>query len=120
MRKMGSFVYSRRSPSCTVALKCFAQAATNFLLSSAENTKKSHVLHFNNHNPGSKHDLYHFLNILTPFFPSTLSALSVGLSQLCITKTSKFHFRGPPFALCSGLYNTYLLANDNTMKPITL
>ena len=29
----------------SVALKCFAQAATNFLLLSAENTKRSHVLH---------------------------------------------------------------------------
>ena len=56
----------------SVALKCFAQAVTNFLLSSVENTKKSHVLHFNNHNSGSKHDFYHFLNILTPFFSSTL------------------------------------------------
>ena len=42
----------------SVALKCFAQAVTNFLLSS-ENTKKSHVLHFNNHNSGSKHEFYH-------------------------------------------------------------
>ena len=42
----------------SVALKCFAQAATNFLLSS-ENTKKSHDLHFNNHNPGVKHDFYY-------------------------------------------------------------
>ena len=29
----------------SVALKCFAQAATNFLRLSAENTKRSHVLH---------------------------------------------------------------------------
>ena len=29
----------------SVALKCFAQVATNFLLLSAENTKRSHVLH---------------------------------------------------------------------------
>ena len=29
----------------SVALKCFAQAATNFLLLSAENMKRSHVLH---------------------------------------------------------------------------
>ena len=29
----------------SVALKCFAQAATNFLLLLAENTKRSHVLH---------------------------------------------------------------------------
>ena len=42
----------------SVALKCFAQAVTNFLLSS-ENTKKSHVLHINNHNSGSKHEFYH-------------------------------------------------------------
>ena len=42
----------------SVALKCFAQAVTNFLLSS-ENTKKSHVLHFNNHDSGSKHEFYH-------------------------------------------------------------
>ena len=55
----------------SIALKCFPQAVTNFLLSSAEKTKNSHVLHFNNHNSGSKHDFYHFLNILTPFFPST-------------------------------------------------
>ena len=86
----------------SVALKCFALAVTNFLLPSAENTK-SHVLHFNNHNSGSKHDFYHFLNILKPFFSSTLWALSVGLTHLCIPKTSKFHFRDPPFALCSGL-----------------
>ena len=44
----------------SVALKCFAQAVTKFLLSSAENTKKSHVLHFDNHNSESKHDFYHF------------------------------------------------------------
>ena len=44
----------------SVALKCFTQAVTNFLLSSAENTKKSHVLHFNNHYSGSKHDFDHF------------------------------------------------------------
>ena len=56
----------------SVALKCFSQAVTNFLLLSAENTKKSHVLHFNNHNSGSKYNFYHFLNILTPFFLSTL------------------------------------------------
>ena len=56
----------------SVALKCFTQAVTNYLLPSAEDTKKSHVLHFNNHNSGSKHDFYHFLNILTPFFLSTL------------------------------------------------
>ena len=31
---------------------------TNFLLPSAENTKNSHVLHFNNHNSGSKHYFY--------------------------------------------------------------
>ena len=37
----------------SIALKCFAQAVTNFLLLSAENTKKSHVSHFNNHNSGS-------------------------------------------------------------------
>ena len=29
----------------SVAFKCFAQAATNFLLLSAKNTKRSHVLH---------------------------------------------------------------------------
>ena len=29
----------------SVALKCFAQAATNFLRLWAENTKRSHVLH---------------------------------------------------------------------------
>ena len=52
----------------SVALKCFSQVVTNFLLLSAENTKKSHVLNFNNHNSGSKHNFCHFLNILTPFF----------------------------------------------------
>ena len=85
----------------SVALKCFVQAVTNFLLSSAENTKTSHVLHFNNHNSGSKHNFYHFLNILIPFFPSTLWTLSVGLSHLCIPRTSKFHFRVPhlPYVL---------------------
>ena len=31
----------------SVALKCFAQAVTNFLLSSVGNTKNSPVLHFN-------------------------------------------------------------------------
>ena len=88
----------------SVALKRFAQAVTNFLLLSAENTKKSHVLHFNNHNPGNKHNFYHFLDILTTFFSSTLCALSFGLSHLCIPRTSKFlHFKGPPFASCSGL-----------------
>ena len=56
----------------SVALKCFAQAVTNFLLLSAENTKKSHILQFNSHNSGRKHDFYHCLNILTPFFLSTL------------------------------------------------
>ena len=52
----------------SVALKFFAQAVTNFLLTSIENTKKIHVLHFNNHNSKSKHDFYRFLNILTSFF----------------------------------------------------
>ena len=85
----------------SAALKCFAQAVTNFLLSPPDNTKKRNVLHFNNHNSGSKHDFYHFLTILTSFFSSTLWALSVGLSHLCIPRTSKFHFRGPPFALYS-------------------
>ena len=63
--------------------------------------KKSHALHFNNHNSGSEHNFYHFLNILIPFFSSTLWALSVGLSHLCIQRTSKFHFRGPPIRLMS-------------------
>ena len=40
----------------SVALKCFAQAVTNCLLSSAVKEKKGHVLHFNNHNAGSKHN----------------------------------------------------------------
>ena len=65
--------------------------------------KKSHILHFNNYNSGRKRDFYQLLNILTPFFSSTLWALSVGLSHLCISRTSRFHFRGPPFSLCSGL-----------------
>ena len=52
----------------SVELECFAQAVTNFLLSSAENTEKSHVSHFNYYNFGNKHDSYHFLNILDPFF----------------------------------------------------
>ena len=52
----------------SVVLKCFDQDVANFLVSSAENTKKSHVLHFNNHNSENKHDFYHLLNILTPFF----------------------------------------------------
>ena len=51
----------------SAALKCFTQAVTNFLLSS-EDTKKSHGLHFHNHNSANKHDFYHFLNILTSFF----------------------------------------------------
>ena len=87
----------------SVALKCFAQAGNNLLLSSAENTKKSHVLQFNNHNSGNKHDFYHFLNILTPFFSSILRALSVGLSHICISRTSNFHLRDPACALYSGL-----------------
>ena len=86
-----------------LALKCFVQAVTNLLGSSAEKTKKSHVLHFNNHNFGSKHDFYHFLIILTIFFSSTLWALSIGLYHLYIPRTSKLHFRGPTFALFSGL-----------------
>ena len=86
-----------------VEKKSFAHAVTNFFLSSAENTKKSHVLHFNNHNSGSKCNFHYFVNILAPFFSSNLWALSVGFSHLCIPRTSKFHFRGPPFALCSGL-----------------
>ena len=52
----------------SVALKCFAQAITSFLLSSAENIKKSHVLYFNNHNSGSKHDFCHFLKHFNPIF----------------------------------------------------
>ena len=76
----------------SVAIECFAQAVINFLLSSAKNTKKSHVLHFNNYNSESKHDFYHFLNIFTPFFSFNLWALYVGLSHLCIPRTSKFHF----------------------------
>ena len=42
----------------SVALKCFSQAVSNFLLSSVKNTKNSHDLHFNNHNSGSKDDFY--------------------------------------------------------------
>ena len=42
----------------SVALKCFVQAVANFLLSS-KSTQKSHVLHFNTHNSGSKDDFYH-------------------------------------------------------------
>ena len=41
-----------------VALKWFAQAVTNFLLPPAENTKKNHILHFNNHNSGIKHEIH--------------------------------------------------------------
>ena len=81
----------------SVALKCFAQAVTNFLPSSVENTKKSHILHFNNHNSGSKHDFYQFLNILTPFFSSTLWVLSVDLSISSLhSKNFKIPFRGSP------------------------
>ena len=39
----------------SVALKCFAQAVTNCLQSSAENAKRARVLHFNNYNSGCKH-----------------------------------------------------------------
>ena len=40
----------------SVALKCFAQAVTNCLLSPAENTKRAMFYIFKNHNSGSKHD----------------------------------------------------------------
>ena len=54
---MGLFDLSRYQEDLSVALKCFAQAVTNVLLSSEENAKKSDVLHFN-HNSGSKHEFY--------------------------------------------------------------
>ena len=44
----------------SVAFKFFDQAVINCLLSSAKRTKKNHVLHFKNHNSGSKLDFYHF------------------------------------------------------------
>ena len=84
----------------SVALKCFAQAVTNFLLSSAENTKKSHVLHFNNHNSGSKHNFYHFL---TPFFHLLFELVLLVYLIFAFQELQKFHFRGSPFALCPGL-----------------
>ena len=80
----------------SVALKCFAQAVTNFLLLSAENAKKSHVLHFNNHNSGSKHDFYHFLNVLTPFcFIYSLSSICWFISSF-LSKNFKIPFQGFP------------------------
>ena len=70
MKKMGTFVQL----SCLLKkisqllFKCFAQARTNFLLLSAENTKKSHVLHFNNQNSVSKHDFYNFKHFNPIFY----------------------------------------------------
>ena len=82
----------------SVALKCFAQAVTNFLLLSAENTKKSHVLHFNNHNSGSKHDFYHFLDIF--LFIYSLSSICWFISSLR-SKNYKIPFQGSPICLMS-------------------
>ena len=85
----------------SAVLKCFAQAATNLLLSS-ENTKKSHVLNFNNQTLEGNMIFTIFKHFYLIFL-STLWALSVGLSHLCIPRSSKFHFSGPPFPLFSGL-----------------
>ena len=87
----------------SAAFRCFAQAVTNFLLLSAVNTKKSHVLHFNNHNFGSKHDFYHFKNILTPLFSSYLQYLAICWFILTLhSKNFKIPFQGSPICLMFG------------------
>ena len=120
-KKLGSFVYL----SCL--LKKISQFHLNFLpklrlifVVISRKYKKSHILNFNKHNSGSKHDFYHLLKILTPFFSFTLRALSVGWSRLYISRTSKFHFKGPAFVLCSDLWNTHLLASDDILKSVNI
>ena len=100
MKKNGviSLVIMCTQEDLSVALKCFAEAVTNFLLSLAEKAKKSHVLYFNNHNSGSKHDFYHFINSLTPFSIYTLSYIGWFVSSLH-SKNFKIPFQGFPIYL---------------------
>ena len=65
----------------SVALKCSAQAVTTCLLSPAEN-KKSHVLHFNNHNSGSKHSFGAIALSYPPPPPLLRLRLGLGLSYV--------------------------------------
>ena len=69
-----------------------------FLLSSAENTKKSYFWHFNNYNSRSKHDKWtiqwsHFSHRL---FISIIYSLFVGIFQFWISRPSKFSSWGFP------------------------
>ena len=48
--------FSERAKYLSDALKCIAQTVTDFLLSSAGNTKISHSWHFNYHNSWSRRD----------------------------------------------------------------
>ena len=53
------------------------------------------------------------------FFIYLLSSICWFISSLC-SKNFKSHSRGPQSALCSGLYNTHLVANDDTLKPVNI
>ena len=77
----------------SVALKCFVQTVTNFLVSSTENTKKSHVIHFNNH------------HINPIFFIYSLSFISWLILSLH-SKNLKIPFPGSPicFMFCPVKY----------------
>ena len=81
----------------SVASKCFAQAVTNFLMPSVENTKKSYVLHFNNHNSGIKHDLL-FKNFNPIFLIHSLSSICWFILSLH-SENFKIPFQGSPFDL---------------------
>ena len=87
--------------------------------------KKSHVLHFNNYDSESKLDLYHFLNILTPyFFIYYLSSICWFISSLP-SKNSKISFQGSqnvlacnvhiylPMAIWSRLKHRYPFPTEN-------
>ena len=67
------------------------------MLSSEENTKKSHFWHFNDQ--------------------KILWALIIPIFHFCISRPSKFNCMGHPFALCSGLLKTQLHAKDDIFKP---
>ena len=51
---------------------------------------------------------------MTPSFSSTLGALSVGILIFAFQDLQNSVPWGLPFALCSGLYNTDLDAEDDT------